>query len=91
VLDLACTAACAPIAWPDSIPLVRAEAFSLAPDAAFIVGDDASGATHAYRASATGLREVPLRIPRRGARLVATPIGAFAVVGGAAGIEQYLD
>ena len=91
VIDLACTTECQPAAWPDPIPLVRAEAAPIAADAAFVLGDDAGGATHAYRASATGLREVPLRIPRHGARLVSTPIGAFAVVGGAAGIEQYLE
>jgi len=91
VLDLACTTACTPSSWPDPIPLVRAEARRLAPDAAFVLGDDADGVTHAYRASATGLREVPLRNPRRGARLVASPIGALAVVGGGPGIEQYLE
>ncbi|HVH48145.1 MAG TPA: hypothetical protein VM925_37685, partial [Labilithrix sp.] len=91
VLDLACTTACGPASWPDSLPLVRAEAFALAPDAAIVLGDDASGASHAYRASAAGLRELPLRIPRRGARLVATPTNAYAVVGGGPGIEQYRE
>ncbi len=92
VLDLACTTDCKPAAWPAPVPLVRAEAQPLAPDALFVVGDDADGATHAYRASATELREVPLRIARRGARLLATPVGALAVVGGGApGIEQYLE
>ncbi|MBX3225066.1 MAG: hypothetical protein KF795_31405 [Labilithrix sp.] len=91
VLDLACTTDCAPVTWPDAIPLARAEAHAIAPDVAFIVGDDATGATHAYRATSTGAREVPLRVPRRGARLVPTPIGAFTLVGGAAGIEHYLD
>lgn len=92
VLDLACTTACTPASWPDPLPLVRAEVQPLAPDAAFVLGDDADGATHAFRASATGLREIPIRVPRRGARLVASPIGALLVVGGGApGIEQYLE
>jgi hypothetical protein len=91
VLDLACTTNCAAATWPDTIPLVRAETFTIAPDAAFVVGDDGTGTTHAYRASATGAREIPLRIPRRGARLLPTPAGAFAVFGGAPGIEQYID
>jgi hypothetical protein len=91
VLDLACTTACAPASWPDTVPLVRAEASTIASDVAFVVGDDATGATHAYRASATGTREIPLRVARRGARLVRTAAGVFAVVGGAAGIEQYLE
>ena len=91
VLDLACTTACTPSSWPDPIPLVRVEARRLSPDAAFVLGDDADGVTHAYRASAEGLREVPLRNPRRGARLVSNPMGALAVVGGGPGIEQYLE
>jgi hypothetical protein len=91
VLDLACTTSCTPASWPDPLPVVRAEVVALAPTTAFVLGDDASGATHAYRASATGMREVPLRTPRRGARLVMTPTGALTVVGGAAGIEQYLE
>lgn len=92
VFDLACTTDCTPASWPDSIALVRAEAYALAADAALFVGDDASGATHAYRASAAGTREVPLKTPRKGARLVRTAIGAELVVaGGAAGIEQYVE
>ncbi|MBX3201020.1 MAG: hypothetical protein KF894_22965 [Labilithrix sp.] len=91
VLDLACTSDCAPAPWPDTLPLARADVHALAPDVAFIVGDDAAGDTRAYRATAAGVREIPLRVPRRGARLVPTAIGAPAVVGGAAGIEQYLD
>jgi hypothetical protein len=91
VLDLACTTGCTLPAWPDSIPLVRAEAATLAPDTALFLGDDATGATHLFRASATGTREIPLRVPRRGAHLVITPTNAYAVVGGGAGIEQYRD
>lgn len=92
VLDLTCTTACAPAAWPDALPLVRAEAIALGPDAVFVLGDDAAGVTHAYRVSPNGAREIPLKNPRRGARLVATPTNAVAVVGGGApGIELYRD
>lgn len=91
VLDLACTTACAPASWPGALPLARAEAYALGADAAFVVGDDASGATRAYRASSSELREIALKVPRRGARLVATPTGSFVVVGGGAGLEQYLE
>jgi hypothetical protein len=92
VLDLACTTGCAATRWPDPVALVRAQSFALAPDSALVVGDDASGASHAFRISAAGgKRELPLRIPRRGARLVATPTAAFAVIGGGAGIEQYVE
>jgi hypothetical protein len=91
LLDLACTTSCAPAPWPDALPLVRAEVASLTADAVFVLGDDASGATHAYRASATGLREVTVKVPRRGARLLPTPTNSLVVLGGAAGIEQYLE
>ena len=93
VLDLACTTSCAPVAWPDAVKLTTAQAQPLAADAAFVVGDDASGNTHAYRISAAaGMREVALKTPRQGGRLVYSPTGAMHVVGGnAAGIEQYLE
>lgn len=91
VLDLACAADCAPSAWPGAMPLARAEAVALGADAAFVAGDDAEGATRAFRASASELREIPLKIPRRGARLVATGGARVFLVGGGSGIEQYLE
>jgi len=90
VLDLACAAGCAPAAWPDRLPLVRAEATRLAADAVFVLGDDAAGASHAFRVTSAGSKEIPIRVPRRGARLVAAPLGTV-VLGGAAGIEQYVE
>lgn len=90
VLDLACTTACVPASWPEAVPLARLDAARLGPDAAFVVGDDTSGASHAYRVSSTGVRELPLREARRGARLVAGPTGML-VIGGGAGIERYLE
>ncbi len=92
VIDLACAADCKPVAWPGALGLARAQAFTLAPDAALVVGDDASGASKAFRASAGGLREVPLKNPRRGARLVPMPQDGFvAIAGGGPGIEQYVE
>ena len=91
VIDLACTADCVPQTWPDTLALVRTEAYALGRDAAFVVGDDANGATHAYRVAATGLREIPLKVPRRGGRLVPTPIGSVIIVGGGSGLEQFLE
>lgn len=93
VLDLACAADCKPVAWPGTLDLVRAEAFTLFPDAVLVVGDDASGNTKAIRASNGGPRDVPLKNPRRGARLVALPQNGYAAIvgGGAAGIEQYVE
>jgi hypothetical protein len=92
VLDLACASDCKPLVWPGALPLVRAEAFTLAQGAALIVGDDATGTTRAFRASEAALREVALKAARRDARLVALPIkGTVGVVGGNAPIEQYLE
>lgn len=92
VLDLACTAECKPVAWPGALPLVRAQAVTLAPNAVLIAGDDATAATHVFRASDTGSREIALKAPRRGARLLPLPVkGTVAVVGGGAPIEQYAE
>lgn len=92
VIDLACSANCTPAVWQGAIPLVRAEAAPLAADAALLVGDDAAGATHVYRASPTELREIPLKNPRRGAHLLRAPAEALVVVGGgAASIEMYRE
>lgn len=90
-LDLACTTACQPVPWPGSIPLVRAQAVALAKDAALVVGDDATGASRVFRASASGASEIPLKVPRRNARLVPLPNGASAVIGGASAVESYRD
>lgn len=92
VIDLACTTACAPIPWPSApVVLTRAQSFGLSFDKAFIVGDDANGATHAYRAMPTELREIPLKIGRQHARMIPTPTKSVVIVGGGAGIEQYLE
>jgi hypothetical protein len=93
VLDLACAADCKAAPWPGTLDLVRAEAFTLFPDAVLVVGDDASGNTKAIRASNGGPRDVPLKTPRRGAHVVALPQNGYAAIvgGGAAGIEQYVE
>lgn len=93
VIDLTCTTNCAPVAWPDPVPLLAAQVLPITTDAVFVLGTDATGASHAYRTSANaGTREIPLRTPRQGARLVYSPTGAFLVLGGnAGGIEQYLE
>jgi hypothetical protein len=91
VVDLACTGTCPPTPWRGAIPLVRSESLALLPDAIFLVGEDLSGVTRAFRASSAELREIPLRTPRRGGKLLRSPTGAMLVVGGAPGIEQYVD
>jgi hypothetical protein len=91
VFDLACAAQCTPTTWAGAVPLVRAEIHALAPDAAFVAGDAADGTTHAFRVSPAEVREIPLRIPRRGARLLSLPTLAAALVGGGPGIESYRE
>lgn len=91
VLDLGCVANCVPAAWKDPVPLVRGDVSRVAPDAVLLVGDDANGATLAYRASATELREVPLRVARRGGRMLVLSDGSSAIVGGAPEIELYRE
>ncbi|MDB4936099.1 MAG: hypothetical protein JWP87_3071 [Labilithrix sp.] len=92
VIDLGCASMCTPAVWPGTMPLVRAESFTLAPDAALVAGDDATGASRVFRVSAAESKEIPLKAPRRNARLVALPVkGTVAIVGGAAPIEQYVE
>jgi hypothetical protein len=93
VVDLACAAACVPAPWPGMMPLVRAELFALvAPGAVLVAGDDASGASRLFRATAAGTTEIPVKAARKNARLVALPIkGTAALVGGAPPIEQYIE
>jgi hypothetical protein len=92
ILDLACADKCTPAPWPGALGLVRAEAFTLAPNAAIVAGDDATGASHVFRVTDSGPTEITLKAARRGAHLVALPVaGTVAIVGGAAAIEQYRE
>jgi hypothetical protein len=92
VIDLACGAGCVPAVWPGAMPLVRAESFARAPGTALIAGDDATGASRVFRATAEGTTEIAVKAPRRNARLIALPIaGTAAIVGGSGPIEQYLE
>lgn len=91
VLDLACTANCVPTAGTVPIPLVRSDAVFIANDAVLVAGDDATNVTRAFRVTPTDTREVPLRVPRSGGRLVAVPTGGAALVGGVVEIEQYRE
>jgi len=92
VIDLACTTDCKPVPWTGTLPLVRAEAIALAPDVALVLGDDASGASRLFRATAAGPKEITLKVARRGARMQALPVkNTVAILGGAPEIEQYTE
>jgi hypothetical protein len=95
VFDLTCTANCTGTPWNDTSlgALTRTQVSRLSADTALVVGDDKDGATHMFRISGPGgKREIPLKIPRRNARLITTPTNSHVLVGGnAPGIEQYID
>ena len=47
---------------------------------------------HHFRATPGGPTEIPLKVPRRGARLIGLPVnGTAAIVGGAPSIEKYVE
>lgn len=88
-LDLACGAGCAPSPWPGAVALRDASAVVFDDGSAVVAGDAPSGETRVFRLR----RDAPpapitVRAPRSGARLLALPTGAAALVGGALEIEQ---
>ncbi len=90
VADLGCSMGCAPVTWPNlAIPLTSAQAFTLDPASALVVGDDASGASHLFTLRADAATEVPFKIGRHGARGAAVVGGAVVFTGGATTLEQY--
>ena len=96
LVDVTCTAAnattsCAPAAWtaPLTTPLTLAQAFDLDGLSALVIGDDAAGATHAYRVTQAAAAEVPLKVPRSGGRPVVLSTGAIAIAGGATVMESF--
>ncbi|MCL2777988.1 MAG: hypothetical protein FWD73_08285 [Polyangiaceae bacterium] len=93
VIDVACASNCvpAPATGAAEVPLARAQASTVGSDVALVVGDDANGQTRAYRVTPTDIREIALKVPRSGGRLVTMPTGGAAVVGGAPEIEQYRE
>lgn len=92
VLDLACTKDCAPFPWPNDIALARASVVTLTPEAAVVAGDDATGGSLVFRISSKDSRPIPLKVPRKGAQILALPMpGQLAVIGGAPAIEAYVE
>ncbi len=91
------TLPCAATTWPAVLPtaLTFAQAFTIDPSSAFVVGEDASGAMHAYRLSQAAAVEVGFQHQRSHARAVRLPFGApgsgpIAVVGGDPTIESFI-
>jgi len=92
VVDLSCSASCAPNVWSTALPapLVRARAFALGDGSALVVGDDATGATHATRVSQTAIADAPIKAARSGATAIFGPTGFIAIAGGAGVIETFV-
>lgn len=91
--DLACAASCAATSWNATLaqPLTPTQLFTTSPTTALLVGDDASGATHAFRLDAAGATEVATKLPRQHARAARAPTGAIVLVGGGAEtLESYV-
>ncbi len=86
-----CGSPCAPTPWatrPES--LTFAQVFDIDGQNVFVVGEDATGASHAVRVSQSTATEIPFKIPRNHARGVRLPMGQVAVVGGNATIESFV-
>ena len=93
-VDLACAAACAPTPWTAELPfeLANVDVFPLAGQTNewMVLGSDANGASRAVQLVAGTTREIPLRVPRVGARMMPLPTGGVVVVGGATDIESFV-
>jgi hypothetical protein len=95
VVDVTCEGGCATTPWGQGLPMTLSSPslFPLGGGAFLIVGDDATGATHAFRMTETDApKEVLLRIPRIGARAVQTETGEVIILGGGSDVpESYFD
>ncbi len=102
-IDLGCSSACAPKPFGQAanadggLPVALANlavmtgVFKVATGVFLAVGDDAQGKTHALRIDATSIAEVPLKIPRVGARAAQTQTGAVLILGGGSTtVESYV-
>jgi len=95
-IDLSCGAGCAPTPFGQApaVALQSPSLFALGHGAFLLVGDDSSGSTHVFRLDGgpESPPEIPLKIPRQGARAVQTPTGAIVIVGGGSATpESYVE
>jgi hypothetical protein len=94
-LDLACTSACAPMAWGADggalpTPIGSAQAFALDATTAVVVGSEASSLTHVFRLTTTSTAELRTKVPHMGARAAISPLGTLVIAGGAGEVESFL-
>lgn len=92
-IDLTCTAQCAPVVWESGFPapIVAAQAFTIDPANAFVVGSEiGTGSTHAFRLTSTTATEVPTKVPHSNARALWSPVGSVVLFGGSDLIESFV-
>jgi hypothetical protein len=100
VFTIPCNAPpCVATSWEASVltPLSFAQAFAIDAASAFVTGEDATGAMHAYRLSSSKVAEIPFRLARSHARGLRLPLdarapgeGPVAIVGGNPTIESFI-
>lgn len=86
-----CPSSCAFAPWGPSLPivLVDAQAFTADGTTVLIIGNDSSGATHAYSATSSGVTELSTRVPHTNARAITSPTGTVVLFGGSSSIESF--
>lgn len=91
-IDLGCSAACAPAQWASlPVPILSAQAFTLNPASAFVVGNQPfSGTTHAFLLTTASATEIPTKTPHTNATATLSPVGSIVLVGGANTIESFV-
>ncbi|HXX67205.1 MAG TPA: hypothetical protein VEK07_08490 [Polyangiaceae bacterium] len=91
VVDPTCESSCAATPWGPSLPLtlVNAQAFTTTGVSVLIVGNDATGATHVYTATSSGITEIHTLVPHLNARAITSPTQSVLVVGGSSRIESF--
>jgi hypothetical protein len=91
VLSLGCQSMCTPTKWSAlPLPVTSAQAFTVDPANAVVVGNDKAGLTHVFRLTSTSATEIPTKVPHKGARSAVSPLGNIIVVGGAPEIESFI-
>jgi hypothetical protein len=91
---------CTPTVWSSlPVPLAFTQVFTTNGQSVLIVGSEASGPTHAFKAlgpmtddiadASPGVTEIPTKVPHTNARAVVSPTGTVVLFGGAMQIESF--
>ncbi len=89
-IDLGCTAQCTPVPWSAlPVALASAQTFARGAAAALVIGNDASGTTHACDVGPTSSTELATKAAHTKARAAVSPVGSVVLFGGANVIESF--